>query len=214
MDRFVTAPATAAATLDRADVQVWHLPYRHGDGRVPLRQLLAAALQVEPDALAFAYGPHGRPRLTGAHAGLDFSWSHSGDSAMLAMARDLPELGVDIEQVRRRARALALARRYFASTEHAALQALSGDALDTGFLALWTAKEAVLKGLGRGLAYGLDRVAFDLDGAVARPFRFTDEAGPASGWTLVPLQPRSGVLGTLAWRGDGRPVRRFSLQHG
>jgi 4'-phosphopantetheinyl transferase len=214
MDRFVAAPATAAATLDHADVQVWHLPYRHGDGRLPLRQLLAASLQVDPDALAFEHGPHGRPRLTGPHAGLDFSWSHSGDSAMLAMARDLPELGVDVEQVRRRARALDLARRYFADAEHVALRALPEDALDAGFLALWTAKEAVLKGLGRGLAYGLDRVAFDLEGAVARPRRFADEAGPASDWILVPLQPRAGVLGTLAWRGGGRPVRRFSLQTG
>jgi 4'-phosphopantetheinyl transferase len=214
MDRFVAAPATAAATLDHADVQVWHLPYRHGDGRLPLRQLLAASLRVDPDALAFEHGPHGRPRLTGPHAGLDFSWSHSGDSAMLAMARDLPELGVDVEQVRRRARALDLARRYFADAEHVAVRALPEDALDAGFLALWTAKEAVLKGLGRGLAYGLDRVAFDLEGAVARPRRFADEAGPASDWILVPLQPRAGVLGTLAWRGGGRPVRRFSLQTG
>jgi 4'-phosphopantetheinyl transferase len=214
MDRFVTAPATTAATLDHADVQVWHLPYRHGDGRLPLRQLLGASLQVDPDTLTFEYGPHGRPRLTGPHAGLDFSWSHSGDSAMLAMARDLPELGVDIEQVRRRARALDLARRYFADAEHVALQTLPEDALDAGFLALWTAKEAVLKGLGRGLAYGLDRVAFDLEGAVAKPRRFADEAGPACDWILVPLQPRSGVLGTVAWRGGGRPVRRFSLQDG
>jgi 4'-phosphopantetheinyl transferase len=211
VDRFVAATPDTAATLRDGEVQVWHLAYRRADGRAPLRRMLAACLQVEAGALAFAHGEHGRPALAPPHDGVDFSWSHSGDSAVLALARRLPELGVDIERERPRPRALDLAARFFAAEEDAALRRLPAAARDIAFLELWTAKEAVLKGHGRGLAYGLDRVVFQLDGDRIRPQRFAGAAGPASGWQLHPLGPCPGFIGAVAWRGTPRPVRRFTL---
>jgi 4'-phosphopantetheinyl transferase len=211
MDAFVAAAVTTAAALRDDEVQVWLLPYRREEGRAPLRRLLAACLATDADALVFEHGAHGRPVLASPHAALDFSWSHSGDCALLALARGLPELGVDIERTRPRPRALELAARFFAAEESAQLQRLPDAARDVAFLALWTAKEAVLKGIGRGLAYGLERVAFDLGvDQTPRPTHFAGAAGPAADWRIQPLRPCPGFIGTLAWRGGGRQVHYFT----
>ena len=65
-------------------------------------------------------------------------------------------LGVDVEPARRAdaARASRLARRWFAPAEAAELDALAGDAeaLERRFVHLWTAKEAYVKALGKGIA--------------------------------------------------------------
>jgi 4'-phosphopantetheinyl transferase len=212
MADFVATAASAAATLCDDEVQVWQLPYRRSDGREPLRRMLASCLAVDADALAFVHGAHGRPVLDAPHAGLDFSWSHSGGRALLALARGLPELGVDIERMRPRPRALDLGARFFAADEGALLQQLPETARGAAFLALWTAKEAVLKGTGRGLAYGLERVAFTLDGEhVPRPAHFAGAAGPAADWHIQSLRPGPGFIGAVAWRGKRRRVRAFTL---
>src|SRR3546814_6405959 len=58
--------------------------------------------------------------------------------------------GIDLERQRPRARALEIAERYFSADEAAALAALPAADRSVAFLELWTAKEAVLKALGRG----------------------------------------------------------------
>lgn len=173
-----------------------------------MRALLAAYLGVMPEALSVTVDVHGRPHLA-ASCALDFNWSHSGEHAMVAVARELPELGVDIEQRRERPRVLALAQRFFAEGEHATLRQLPPVRRNEAFLRLWTAKEAVLKAHGRGLAYGLERVEFALDDAGARPLRFHGEVGAAEQWQCRPLAPAAALVGALAWRGKPRRIRRF-----
>lgn len=174
-----------------------------------MKVLLAAYLDVEPEALSLTDDAHGRPHLAG-HDGLHFNWSHSGSHAMVAVAQALPALGVDIEQRRERPRALELARRFFAEREHAALQQLPSTGRNDAFLRLWTAKEAVLKAHGRGLAYGLERVEFAVDDVAVRPLRFRGEVGEPDQWQCMALAPDPAVVGTLAWRGQPRRICRFS----
>lgn len=207
---FVPAqPRRVAPDLDVGSIHLWWLPYRHAQGRTPLKALLAAYLGTDAAAVALVDGPHGRPRLATAHD-LDFNWSHSGDHALIAVARHLPRLGVDIERRRARPRALAIAERFFAADEHALLQSLPDAQRDDAFVRLWTAKEAVLKAHGRGLAYGLDRVAFALDETTARPRHFQGDVGAASQWQFHDLRPGAGFYGTVAWRGPPRQLYRFT----
>src|SRR3546814_6516543 len=63
--------------------------------------------------------------------------------------------GADLELLRPRPRALALAERFFVRSETGALLALPAEAREAAFVRLWCAKEAVLKAHGRGLAFGL-----------------------------------------------------------
>lgn len=195
-------PKQAVPPLDHGSIHLWRLPYQRRHERAPLRALLGAYLGRSADSVRLHDDRHGRPALAAPDDWLHFNWSHSGEVAVVALARDLPTLGVDVEVVRERPRAADLARRYFAAEESAQLEVLDADERSRGFLKFWTAKEAVLKGLGRGLAYGLDRVAFDIGRGQAEPLRFEGEVGAASAWQVRECPCGTDVIVALAWRGS------------
>ncbi|UGB38082.1 4'-phosphopantetheinyl transferase family protein [Frateuria soli] len=198
-----------ASQLDDETLHVWRLPYDPGRGRAPLVALLAGYLGVTAGAIRLVEGPHGRPQLVAAGAGtLDFNWSHSGDCALVALGRGIVP-GIDVERRRPRPRALALARRYFHPVEATWLAAQPTDQRDEAFLALWTAKEAVLKATGRGLAFGLQRLEIDVSGGVPRLRQLADD--DAGAWQLHPVEAGPGHLAAIAWRGPPRHIRQWVL---
>ena len=145
-----------------------------------------------------------------ALAGIDFNLSHARDHVLIAIARAQP-LGVDLERVDRKLDAHDLARRFFAKGEADALDALPDAQRATAFLRLWTCKEAVLKALGAGISFGLDRLAFELD-ATGHPRAIAEiapEAGDSADWRISLLEPAPGFLGALAWHGAPRQIRPF-----
>ena len=77
---------------------------------------------MDTDALPLSRDPRGRPRLEGAFAEWDCNWSHSGDGLLIALGRGV-RLGIDLERVRPRERALDLAQRFFTAPELAWLHA-------------------------------------------------------------------------------------------
>lgn len=182
-------------------VHVWHFPYERAQGRAPLLALLARYLGDKADDVQLVAGEHGRPRLADASATmLDFNWSHCVDHAAVALARGLAP-GIDIERLDARANALHLAQRYFHPAETAALAALPAEDRPRAFLELWTAKEAVLKALGRGLAFGLHRLRLSR-GPVPRLLAL--EGDDPAAWQLHRLALDDGHVATLAWRGGRR----------
>lgn len=197
-----------AEPLHDDEIHVWWLDYRREHGRAPLRALLAGYLGAVPETLAFVEGEHGRPSLAEPHGALAFNWSHSGDHALLAIARGIVP-GIDLERLRPRPRAMDIARRYFCVEETEALAALGPQQRDDAFLSLWTAKEAVLKATGHGIAYGLDRLQFTVLPAPSRLLRL--DGDDASAWQLQSLAPASGHVASLAWRGPARRIRLLTL---
>ena len=141
----------------------------------------------------------GRPRLA-AGAG-DIGWSHAGGRLLLAHASS-GTVGVDVEREDRRVDAVRVARRYFASDEIAVLDALDAAARGVAFLRLWCAKEAVLKAHGLGIAFGLSRVAFEINGHSLRMTHCDPRLGDVSDWRLHVQTPEPGYLAVLAWH-DG-----------
>jgi 4'-phosphopantetheinyl transferase len=159
-----------------------------------LRRALARELAARPEELAFATEAGGRPRLLGG-ADLCFSLSHSGDRALVALART-PRLGVDVEVFRPGVDRARLAARNFTPAEQAELRALDGQHLEHAFYRIWTRKEAYVKALGRGLYHPLD--AFDVSaGAEARFVAFRD-GSKAEAWSLFDLELGAGRAGALA----------------
>jgi 4'-phosphopantetheinyl transferase len=192
------------------EIHVWQTSWTSGQGELPFMSLLAA--YAGPDAPAMVRGEHGKPHFPAPFGTLGFNWSHSGDRALFAVGRGGGgfELGVDIERVRPRPRALELATRFFAPDETAMLAALPEKRRLDGFLRLWTAKEAVLKANGGGLSYGLHRVAFALGDAAVTPVAFEGEIAPASAWHVEALDMGSGCVAAVAWRGGERRIRVFT----
>lgn len=199
-------PAKVAEHLGDDEVHVWRLPYDARERRAPLLNLLAIYLGVSPQDLRLTAGRHGRPELVAPATALRFNWSHSASLAVVALARGI-DPGVDAELVRARPRAMEIARRYFAGDEAMALDALAPAEREVAFLRLWTAKEAVLKALGRGLAFGLHRL--EIDEAQARLRRL--EGDTPAHWQLHRLALGDDAVGALAWRGEPRRVRCWTL---
>ena len=128
------------------------------------RTLLGRLTGVEPRALRFALGAHGRPELEwpAQSPRLRFNISHTHGLVACALALE-HDVGVDVEHVERRLEIGRVAPSVFSPDERRALASLDGDALRTRFFQLWTLKEAYIKARGMGLALPLREITFQLD---------------------------------------------------
>jgi 4'-phosphopantetheinyl transferase len=204
--------ANVAEHLRDDEIHVWQLDYRPPHGRGPLHSVLGAYLGIEADRVTLIDGEHGRPALAHGHdQSLGFNWSHSGDHALIAVGRRVAP-GIDLECVRARPRAMDIARRYFSTAEAEALAALPATARDAAFLEMWTAKEAVLKALGRGLAFGLDRLSIASSAGQLMLQRL--EGDDVDAWQLQRLAVDPTLVAALAWRGGTRRIRLGTLASG
>jgi 4'-phosphopantetheinyl transferase len=164
-----------------------------------LRRLLGAWCATDPQQLAFAYGPAGKPRL-GNLPGPHFNVSHSAGIALIALCDTRP-VGADVERVR------SLEQRELLSGvlspwERAVLEGLPNEERDSAFFRAWTSKEAFVKADGAGLAYGLDRVEVTLaPGEPARLVRLNGSAEAAQEWALCRIEPAPGYLGAVVLAG-------------
>lgn len=120
-------------------------------GAGQLLQWALARRGVPPAKQQLTANPYGRPELEGRED-LWFSLSHSGPWIVCAVAEQ--PVGVDVELPRDGY--AAIARRFFSPEETAQLRD------ETDFLRVWTAKEAFLKALGRGLTLPLTSFQVEL----------------------------------------------------
>jgi 4'-phosphopantetheinyl transferase len=121
--------------------------------RGALRFVLAAYLDQPPSSISIGRKPMGKPALllNHGHSELCFNVSHTESFAIIALCVGR-EVGVDVETPNRSLDALSLAERFFAPEEFVELRETNEPARLREFLRLWTRKEALLKGQGRGLS--------------------------------------------------------------
>ncbi len=169
---------------------------RFVSARAGLRGILARYVGLPPGALQFSYGPHGKPALCGTHRPVPhFNLSHSGRLAALGLCWN-SDLGIDIELIRPIEENVA---GLFSTGEQQALAELSGVHALRRFYQIWTCKEALLKGLGSGLAVPLDR--FEISIVPDQPALVLDLDGDlkaACQWQLCQFEPASDFVGALA----------------
>jgi 4'-phosphopantetheinyl transferase len=170
-------------------------------GRATLRSLLGHALGLDPSAVRLRRGLRGRPELDGNYA-VDFNVSHTGDTALVAIAtgtQDGTRIGIDIEREGRRVNADGLARKFLTERERAEIATLASDVRRQRFLRLWTCKEAMSKATGDALSAPFRHMDVMLDGGlrlVAGPMPYVPAA-----WQLVTVATPPGLIATLAiWR--------------
>ncbi|MEU1001541.1 4'-phosphopantetheinyl transferase family protein [Streptomyces tibetensis] len=163
-----------------------------------LRLLCARYLGTGPGEVAFERAPcprcgatgHGRPRLRGG-AGPEFSMTHSGTAVLYAFAA--APVGVDLEAAPARPGLERTVGGWLHPGERRVLDALPEAERPGAFLRTWVRKEAYLKGVGTGIAHGVD----------GRP----GSDDPA--WTLLDLDAPGGFLAAAAVR-DCAPGRLLS----
>lgn len=127
---------------------------------------------------AMEYGEYGKPRRTGVDP---FSLTHSGDIAALAVGDH--EVGIDIEKIEPYDERVAA--RFFAPEEYAYWR--EADDKDQAFFTIWTIKESIMKGTGRGLSLS-----------------------PAD-FSILPLNSRKHVIDGEEWYYDYRLVGHYIL---
>jgi len=128
---------------------------RWAAARAALRALLALYTDANPRELRFTEGPHGKPALAAGEDGrasaLRFNLSHSGDTALIAIANER-EIGVDVELPRRMVDHVAIARRILTAEEADRIAAIKDPGeRERAFLQAWVRWEAVLKCYGTGI---------------------------------------------------------------
>jgi phosphopantetheinyl transferase len=138
-----------------------------------LRAVLAVYLREQPEQIRLERGEHGKPRLAGGAARLQFNLSHSGELALVAVSGEL-EVGVDVQWMRPK----------------------RGEA----FYRRWACHEAHVKCLGIGLLrarrMALEPVAvrsIDLEPGYAAAVAARAKELPAlKGWTFGPARQEAG----------------------
>lgn len=145
----------------------------------PATILIRSEQGVKPDAPA-----------TGIH----FNVSHAGDLIGIAFSSECP-VGFDIERIRPMRDAMSIVNRCF-STEEQQVLAKAADQ-DDAFFQVWTAKEALVKGTGKGLTSELGAFTVPI-GATALTAIRTDLADYA-GWSVASVTPpREGYRAAVA----------------
>lgn len=201
--------ARIASSLDNSGLHIWRFGYHRAQQREPLRALLGIYLGLPEDAVPLVEGEHGRPDLAAPwNQCLQFNWSHTAGMAIVAIARDVVP-GVDIERIRRRPRAMPLAERFFHPEETAALLALDESQREHAFLQLWTSKEAILKALGRGVAFGLHRLRLSVASQPSTLLWL--DSDDARQWQLKSLEIDHDHIASVAWRGPPRIIDIWTL---
>lgn len=192
-----------------ARFRMGHLRRRYIAGRGGLRDILSRYLGCVPEAVAFSYGPHGKPGLDGEHraVGLEFNLTHSHELAMCAVTR-VGLVGVDVEEHRAmEEHGRKLIGRFFSPVEQSEFLALPEHDRLASFFRGWTRKEAYLKAVGTGLSTELD--SFDVTlghGVLPALLRVGNDPTEHEAWFLCDLDPGPGYAAALAVRSEAKPV--------
>jgi 4'-phosphopantetheinyl transferase len=163
------------------------------------------------DALSvwqFATNRYGKPAIVHpAVCPLRFNLSHTTGLVVCAVSSE-DEVGVDVEDCRRRPADAAIARHYFAPEEVAALEAVPEETRPLRFLEFWTLKEAFLKAHGSGLSVPLKDFSFHLPPDHPPQIRFHNpELGDTGQWQFLSLRLCQHFQGAVAvHRSIERPV--------
>lgn len=153
---------------------------------VLVRCVLSRYLGTAPADLMLGADEDGRPLLLWPRheAWLSFSVSHSGEVALVAVARD-QSVGVDVEEVRSELDLVAIARRALGDEDADALAGMSEGMRTQRFFQLWTREEARGKCRGTGLIEphderrrgALDIADLEIGGGYVAALAVTDRLG-------------------------------------
>jgi 4'-phosphopantetheinyl transferase len=141
-------------------VDIWQFNIEPKQKSEPfLRQVLAHYLPEKN--LQIERSEFGKPFL------LDFpQWqfnvSHSGEKLLIAVSFEMP-VGIDIEKIKPRNALNGLVKKCFSLAEQNYWFDLPETEKTTVFYDFWTRKEAVVKGIGRGIVLGLNRCEIDVN---------------------------------------------------
>lgn len=165
--------------------------------RGALRHILGHYLRQPPEAVRLGYASAGKPFLLDFPE-LQFNLSHAGDLLLVGVSRG-GRLGVDIERIPPDSVVDETSGLVLSAPERDLMRRLTGQARRARFGAIWTRKEAYIKGDGRGMGLELDLidVATSPDRVLVRE-QGSDRWATCSTWTLRSLEIDPGYSAAIA----------------
>jgi 4'-phosphopantetheinyl transferase len=170
--------------------------------RGALRSILGRYAGLPARSCRFEYGSYGKPRLwqSPAAAAVQFNVSHSGNRALIAVARDRA-VGVDLEQIRPDVDIHGVGRLVFSAAERETLQTLPEQDQLAAFFNLWTCKEAYLKAMGRGFSGAPQQVTLTAGLTLLESVLGDGEDGASVRWSVASLSLVQGYAAAVAVEG-------------
>jgi 4'-phosphopantetheinyl transferase len=172
---------------------------RYVSTRYVLRCLLSGWLGMPPQDLRLALGAHGKPYLRD-YPSLSFNVSHSGLCALIAISYGR-RVGIDVEYIDDTFDWTTVAAVVCSTAEQQALAKTASAERQRAFFRLWTAKEALFKGVGTGITIDLPKIAVNLpesgdkqSGAPHMSWPFAD-----CSWTYQWIGELEGYIGCVAF---------------
>ena len=166
-----------------------------------LRVILGVYLEFPPEELVFEYGDYGKPQLKWSartHPSVCFNLSHASDLVVYALTYE-GAVGIDVERIRAFDNASHIVDRYFAENEKTVFQQLSRHRKAEVFFHSWTRKEAIIKALGTGMSYPMDRFTITLlPEEPMQLLHIDDPCYHSTEWSMTEFIPRQGYVGAVA----------------
>jgi len=165
-----------------------------------LRTILGQTLGRDSKSFVFEYAKHDKPFLPIETSGtpVSFNVSHSHNQALIAVTLDRT-IGIDIEYIRHDVEFKKLAKRFFSDQEYQQLDAYDETKLSAAFFACWTRKEAFVKALGDGIAFGLSEFSVSVDPEDDEiPLSTHLDQAQASKWILMNIKTDEDYIAALA----------------
>jgi 4'-phosphopantetheinyl transferase len=189
----VIAP-THAIALKPSTIDLWWFAASLRSHDQIVLNTLRRYLGVADDA-SLQRGPHGKPFLN--HGSVQFSLSQTASASVLAVSSHA--VGVDLERPRILRSPEKLLARFFTAHERTAIAKIPADRRLEDLLRWWTAKEALAKACGRGIAVGLKNIDLFFDEKHQITVnQFAGEFGPAENWHAQHIDLPSGHFATVA----------------
>jgi 4'-phosphopantetheinyl transferase len=163
-----------------------------------LRFLIGHYLGISGHEIIFSYNKFGKPEI--AIPNLFFNLSHSGDFGLLAFSKKVP-IGVDLELIRPFDYE-SIIKTIFSPVEQTLFQTIPDELKTRAFYLLWTQKEALIKGIGKGLSFPLTDFSVSLnpktDFSVVEVPNFNDSANEV--WEIYNIFFNSRYCSAIAFK--------------
>lgn len=175
-------------------------------GRYFTRMLLAHYTGSTPDKVNIVLDTTGKPITDGR---LNFNLSHSRDQLLLGFSNS--DIGVDIEMKNYSTDIERLGRSHFSEIEFQTMMNTGTDTRRDKFFEIWTKKEAIIKGVGKGLGISLQDFTVP---CCNEKTKWGLRSGPSYGdWYVRELEVKSGYKAAYSTRNTTTNHRHFCLNN-
>lgn len=177
------------------------------------RDILSHYLNIPPIQIPIIYSEHHKPYLQENPTQVQFNLSHSHGVSLLGITKTY-EIGMDIEKIEIIENQRDIEKMILTQNECNWLSSRSCSRNCESFYRLWTAKEAVLKGIGDGFHFGIENVEFQMPLNLSDRINVQIHSHPEESlqWTVQNLPFLDKYMGAYATKQPIHSVSQFNWE--